>query len=255
MAATSMMEELLAAIKLPNLKQLVAYLLEDDAITVDMYTQSSYAREYAINTSNIHWGGEVHHGHMYDIYAGYSKKDSVKVHLDMLQFVTANQKHYDWNAHLYLLMHNLDLNTWVQPMSFWGNGADALAIYPMSDMLGIHTTVITRTKPRTTIEGGIVDNVFDLLDLSVVKLAYLGQDKYAVLCRKADKNDLCYIGPNFNYMPMITPPSMPSTEYLDTANTLLELSASLSKTEQRGRQKPKPKPDLNPNQLHNLHLF
>ena len=78
-ASTSMAEEVLEVIKLPNLKQIVAYLSENDALTVDTYMQSEYAREYAIDITNIHWGGEMHHGHVYDIYAEYSKKDSVQV--------------------------------------------------------------------------------------------------------------------------------------------------------------------------------
>ena len=197
-ASTSMAEEVLAAIKLPNLKQIVAYLSENDAVSVDTYVQSEYAREYAIDITNIHWGGEMHHGHVYDIYAEYSKKDSVQVRLDMLKFVEENMERYDWTAHLYLKMNQSNLNTWTQKMTYWGNGADALAIYAMSDMLGVHTTVVTRTKPWTTIEGGIVSDVFELLELSAVKLVYLGNDRYATLRKKTDKCGPCYIGPNYN---------------------------------------------------------
>ena len=233
-ASSSMTEELLAAISLPNLKQIVAYLSENDAVTVDQYVQSAYAREYAIDITNIHWGGEMHPGHVYDVFADYCKQDSLQVRLDMLKFVTENQKRYDWIAHLYFQMNNIDLNTWTQKMTYWGNGADALAIYALSDMLGIHSTVITRTKPWTTIEGGIVDNVFDLLDLSVVKMVYLGSDRYAMLRKKTDKCGPCYIGPNYNMLSMLSP-SQPSRSDIDTAETLLSLSKS------RPSKKPKVK--------------
>ena len=204
-ASSSMAEELLAAISLPNLKQIVAYLSENEAVTVDQYVQSDYAREYAIDITNIHWGGEMHPGHVYDVFAEYCKRDSVQVRLDMLKFVTENQKHYDWTAHLYFQMNNFDLNTWVQKMTYWGNGADALAIYALSDILGIHSTVITRTKPWTTIEGGIVNNIYDLLDLSAVKMVYLGTDRYAMLRKKTDKCGPCYIGPNITCRPCWCP--------------------------------------------------
>ena len=241
-ASTSMTEEVLAAIKLPNLKQIVAYLSENDAVSIDTYVQSEYAREYAIDITNIHLGGEMHYGHVYDIYAEYSKKDSVQVRLDMLQFVAENQERYDWTAHLYLIMNQSDLNTWTQKMTYWGNGADALAIYAMSDMLGIHTTVVTRTKPWTTIEGGIVSDVFELLELSAVKLVYLGKDRYATLRKKTDECGPCYIGPNYNYASMLAPPSLPSRVDLDTANTLLVLSESGCKTKPKPKSKPRPKP-------------
>ena len=160
----------------------------------------------------------------------------------MLQFVAENQKRYDWTAHLYLSMNQFDLNTWTQKMTFWGNGADALAIYAMSDMLGVHTTVVTRTKPWTTIEGGIVSDVFELLELSAVKLVYLGNDWYATLRKKTDQCGPCYIGPNYNYWSMLAPPIEPSRADLDTAKTLLELSEGGSKPKPKPKPRPKPKP-------------
>ena len=184
----------------------------------------------------------MHHCHVYDIYAEYSKKDSVQVRLDMLQFVAENQERYDWTAHLYLKMNQIDLNTWTQRMTYWGNGADALAIYALSDMLGVHTTVVTRTKPWTTIEGGIVSDVFELLELSAVKLVYLGNDRYATLRKKTDKCGPCYISPNYNYASMLATPSLPSRVDLDTANTLLELSESGRKPKPKPKPKPRPKP-------------
>ena len=245
-ATTSMAEELLAAIKLPNLKQIVAYLSENDAMTVDQYVQSEYAREYAIDITNIHWGGEMHQGHVYDVYAAYSKKDSVQVRLDMLKFVTDNHERYEWTAHLYLQMNNMSLNTWTQKMTYWGNGADALAIYALSDMLGIHSTVVTKTKPWTSIESGITSNIFELLDLSAVKMVYLGNDRYAMLRKKSEKGGPCYIGPNYNYSPMLMAPSLPSRKDLDTANTLLELSVSKPKPRPKPRAKPKQKGKTTP---------
>ena len=131
-------------------------------------------------------------------------------------------------------------------MTYWGNGADALAIYALSDMLGILSTVVTRTKPWTTIEGGIVNNVFELLDLSAVKMVYLGNDRYAMLRKKTDKCGPCYIGPNYNYSPMILLPSLPSRMDLDTANTLLELSESRSKPTPKPKPKPKQKLKVTP---------
>ena len=39
---------------MPNIRPIPAYLSEDDAVTVDMFMQSEYARDYKIDTSNIH---------------------------------------------------------------------------------------------------------------------------------------------------------------------------------------------------------
>ena len=223
---SSLSQDLLNAIKLPNLKAIPTYLSEDDAITVADFMQSSYAHEYTIDACNVHWGGETHFGHVFDIYANFSPmKDSVKVRLDMLQYVTAHQKCYNWNAHLYLRMNGMSLETWLQRMLFWGNGADALAIYAMSNMLGVHTTIITRHKPWTTIEG-ISNNIdLDALNISDVILAYMGNNKFARVWKKDSLDNPNYIQRNFNYAPMVNPPaaSTATNEDLETADTLLKL--------------------------------
>ena len=141
----------------------------------------------------------------------------------MFQFVAATQKRYNWNAHLYLTMNQLTLDTWIQKMIFWENCADALAIYCLSDMLGIHTTVLTRSKPWTTVSGDYIGGVEDLLRISGVCLVYLGQDRYARLLKKPSPESNSYVGPSFNFAPMVNPPVPPTEEDLNTAHTLLEL--------------------------------
>ena len=207
---------------MPNIRPIPAYLSEEDAVTVNMYMQSEYARNYLIDTWNIHWGGEVHHSHVFDIYAKFSPtQDPVRTRLDMIKFVTPNSARYNWDAHLYLSMHGLNLESWIQRMMFWENGADALAIYSLSDMLGIHTTVLMKSKPWTTVSGNFQGDVYDLLWISEVILVYLGQDRYAHLWKKAPTEN-SYIGPNFNYAPMANPPATLMEEF-QTAQTLLKL--------------------------------
>ena len=52
---TSLTSEVLAAIQMPNLKQIPAYLSEADAVNVHLFLQSEYTRDFAINISNINW--------------------------------------------------------------------------------------------------------------------------------------------------------------------------------------------------------
>ena len=105
---------------------------------------------------------------------------------------------------------------------FWENGADALAIYSLNDMLGIHTTVLMKSKPWTTVSGKYQGDVYDLLRISKVTLVYLGQDRYAPLWKKTALIENSYVGPNFNYAPMANPPAT-LTEEFHTTQTLLEL--------------------------------
>ena len=116
---SSLSQDLINMINMPNLRPTPTYLSEEDAITVDMFMQSEYASDYLIDTRNIYWGGEIHHSHVFDIYAKFSlTRDLVKTRLDMIKFVTANLARYNWDAHLYLTMHGLNLESWVQKMMF-----------------------------------------------------------------------------------------------------------------------------------------
>ena len=82
---SSLSQDVIEVINMPNLRPTPSYLSEEDAVTVDMFMQSEYASEYMIDTSNIHWGGEVHQSHVFDIYAKFSPtRDPVKTRLDMI---------------------------------------------------------------------------------------------------------------------------------------------------------------------------
>ena len=146
MAASSLSSELLAAIQVPNLRPMPAYLSETDALTVAEFLQTHYAAYYQIDVSNVHWGGETHTSHLFDIFSNFQpQKDSVKTRIEMISFVTPNYRRYSWDCDLYLRMNKLILNDWVEKMTYWGNCGDALAIYAMSDMYGVHSCVVTKS--------------------------------------------------------------------------------------------------------------
>ena len=223
-AGQSLISELLSAINVPKLRAMPAYLSEGDSLTTDEFMQSSYATDYILDTSNVHWGGEVNSSHIFDIYCDYRvHRDSVKTRLDMIKYVTENSRRYDWDGHLFLRLNNLSLETWIEKMSYWANNADALSLYALSDMCGIHTCVITKTKPWTTVDSKFEGSVNDVLDICQVKLLYLGENKFGRLWKKVAKDTPSYPGVNYNYKPMLTLPPVPSTDELEVANTLLNM--------------------------------
>ena len=121
-AGQSLVSELLTAINVPKLRPMPAYLLETDALTTDDFMQCSFAADYVLDTSNMHWGGEVNSSHIFEIYCDYqAQQDSVKTRLDMIKYVTDNSHRYAWDGHLFLHLNNLSLETWINKMSYWGN--------------------------------------------------------------------------------------------------------------------------------------
>ena len=182
----------------------------------------------------MHWGGEINSSHLFDIFCNFHlHKDSVKTRIDMISFVTSNYRRYSWDCDLFLRMNNLTLNDWVSKMSYWGNCGDALAIYAMSDMYGVHTCVVTKSKPWTTVSNTFQGTDIDVLKLCQVKLVYLGNNKYGKLIPKDFIGQSSYVTPSFNLASMAQlpqpPPPQPTpavsllVRELETANTLLNL--------------------------------
>ena len=125
-------------------------------------------------------------------------------------------------------MNELTLDQWVKKMTHFNNGGDALALYALSDLYGVHTTVITKSRPWTTVHGNYPGSLEEVLQLSSVKLAYLGDDQYAVLWKKISPHEPSVCQRNFNYTPMLLLQQPPTQEELETAETLMNLHQSTS---------------------------
>ena len=102
----------------------------------------------------------------------------------------------------------------------------------MSDMYGVHTCVVTKSKPWTTVSNTFQGTDIDVLKLCQVKLVYLGNHKYGKLIPKEFIRQSSYITPSFNVASMLQPiqPSPQPTlkvpmlvHELEMVNTLLDL--------------------------------
>ena len=153
-AGMSIAEELLNALKMPKLWPMPSYISETGTVSVEDFMQSIYACEYVLDMSNIHWGGELNANHVFDIFAGYhASRDSNKVRLEMLKYVTVNSQHYAWDCYTLLCMSGLSLSDWRAKMAFWENPADTMAVYALSNQFGLHTSIVTRLKLWTMIHA------------------------------------------------------------------------------------------------------
>ena len=223
-AKMSLAAELFRAISAPKLSPIPAYLPESDGASVDWFLQCEYARDYCIDTSNLYWGGELNNDHVFDIYKNFSSdKDSVKTRMDMLEFVATNVGKYTRNCYCYLRMNELSLDQWVKKMTHFDNGGDALSLYALSDMFGVHITVLTKGRAWTTVHGNFPGTLNDVLQLSEVKLVYLGQDRYATLWKKVSPDEPSLRERNYNYAPMLPISHPPTHVEMETAEILLNM--------------------------------
>ena len=141
----SIAAELLQQINLTKLRLIPNYLSATDALTVEEFERSEYGKEYSLDVSNIEWGNASNDSHVFYQFSEFSvHRDSSKTQLDMLNHVAANNQCYKWDCHVFFSMHEIYLYTWLKKMAYWGTKADELAIYALSDMLQVHSFVVTK---------------------------------------------------------------------------------------------------------------
>ena len=137
---------------MPKLRAMPSYISEVDSMSVDNFMQTGYTRDYVLDTSNVYWGGEINTNHVFDIYSEYHQsRNSNKVRLGMLEYVTVNSERYGWDCYTLLFMSGLNLSDWRAKMAFWANPADTMAIYALSNQFGLHTSIITNSKLWTMV--------------------------------------------------------------------------------------------------------
>ena len=235
----SIAAELLREINLTKLQPIPNYLSSADAMTVAEFEQSKYSEEYSLDVSNIEWGNASNDSHVFDIFSEFCIHcDSTKARLDMLRHVAANNQCYKWDGHIFFAMHEIYLDNWHQKMSYWGTKADELAIYALSDMLQIHSFIVTKNRPWTTVDASVCGTDMEILHLCPVKLAYLGENRFGRLWRKLRQDPLVSTNqtnqpafPDLMPPPIVSIPAPPTIEELETTETLLTIQNVQPKTQ------------------------
>ena len=113
-------------------------------------------------------------------------------------------------------------------MTFWANPADTLSIYTLSDQCRLHTSVITKSKLWTTITPDFNGTEWDVLETSAIKLLYMGANRFGRIWKKVVPDQPSFYGPNFNYQPMLPDSSVPSTDDMETACTLVQIGDNVA---------------------------
>ena len=119
-------------------------------------------------------------------------------------------------------------------MSYWGTKADELAVYALSDMLSIHSFMVTKHRPWTTVDASVYGTSLEILHLCPVKLVFLGDNRYGRLWRNLQpaqhvstyQTDLLPVFPDTQ--PLETDSASPTITELETVETLLTIHAAQS---------------------------
>ena len=229
-----------------QLRALVPYLSPEDATTIEDFELSELAENYYVETINLRYSKLENKNHLFDVFAKYSGyEDSTYTRLDMLTFVAENTAQYEWNAHVLLKMHGMNLDGWVKTMTDCLNRGDELSIYAMCDTLKRHAFVFTHTKPWTMVDGTIGTlTVPELCMMCDVQLIYLGNNKFG---ERKCKPELLSPLPKpklFKNEPLGKPLSSPPAELVvrildesQSSCTLVTLPVSLETTQIEAEKK------------------
>ena len=147
----------------------------------------------------------------------------------MLNFMAANNQQYKWDCHVFFSMHGIYLDTWLKKMAYWGIKEDKVAIYALSDMLNVHSLVITKHRLWTTIDSSVQGTELQILHLCPVKLVFLGDNRFSILWHKIAptqhvstlQTGLLPVFPDAQ--PIVQVPAPPSLAELEMAETLLTM--------------------------------
>ena len=118
---------------------------------------------------------------------------------------------------------------WLKKMVYWGTKADELSIYALTDMLKIHTFLVTKHRPWTTIDPSVQGTQLEILHFCPVKLAFLGDNRFGRLWRKVIPTphvSTLQTGslPVFpDAEPLVHVPAPPTLAELETVETLLTM--------------------------------
>ena len=180
--------------------------------------------------SNIDLESASNDSHVFDIFCEFSAHhDSSKTRLDILNFVAANNQQFKWDCHVFFSMHKIYLDTWLKKMAYWGTKADELAIYALSDMLNIHSFIVTKHRPWTTVDASVKGTTLEILHLCLVKLVLLGDNRFGRLwCKLQPTQHVSTL--QTRWLPVfpdaqliINLPAPPTLAELETAKTLITM--------------------------------
>ena len=151
----------------------------------------------------------------------------------MLNFVASNNERYKWDCHVFFMMHDMYLDTWLKKMVYWGTKADELSIYALSDLLKVHTFIVTKHRPWTTIDPVMQGTPSEIIYYCPIKLVYLGNNRFSRFWPKVIptpsvstlQTNVLPVFPDSE--PLVHVPAPPTLVELETANTLLTMQQSM----------------------------
>ena len=186
MAAPSPAVTSIAAAILPNVshygyKEMVLYINERDAVSVDSYKKTKLAEYFSIDTSQAFKNGCTNPKHIFELFGDFSSHDVNELCILLLKSITRNLKFHQKCSIVYFKMGGISFKNWVEQLGNDRMYCDKLGLLALSLLYWGYAMVLTTNKLWSSIEHNMLLNLLDLLSECSEKLVYLGHLRFGEL--------------------------------------------------------------------------
>ena len=177
----SMAEAILASVSKYGYKEIVPFINERDAISLDNFKTTKLAEYFVIDSSRAYVNGRANPNHIYKLFGNYGGHDATQVRLLLLKHMAIDPSFHMRRGTVCLEMRNTLFERWLHRVADNQMYCDELGILSLSHMYRRHSLVVTVNKMWSTIEHSSPLNLLELLNECSVKLIYLGQLRFGEL--------------------------------------------------------------------------
>ena len=176
--STSMSAKLMQKMNPYGYKKFCAVISERDSISLDFYKASKWVNYFVLDTSLMFKNGKVDPDHVYKLFGSFNGLSAHKVRMHLLEYIYDNMDFFEGRSTVYLAMHGIGINTWVQMVGDNRICCDKLALLGLSAMYQRHSLVVAKNKFWSTIETKEPLSIIALMKECTVRLLYLGNMKF-----------------------------------------------------------------------------
>ena len=135
-----------------NVKKMVPYIHEHDAIGLDTFKTSKLSEYFAVDTSHTYKNGRANPSHLFELFGFFSGHDTIEVHEILLEHIARNLDFHVQHSTVCLEMWNMVFYVWVKRLADGRMHCDELRLLSLSALHCRHTLVVMLNKLWSTIE-------------------------------------------------------------------------------------------------------
>ena len=177
--STSILADLLSAIKARQYKQIVPSLAEGSGLSELIFPKTSLAISYALITKRWLDGSYMNPNALFELFGEYNNEMGMQVQKRMLKILGITKKHgvdkcnILKNSWIALHMHGISARQWADSMFLRDTLGDEIVLYTLCKMYHQHCVVVTSAKLWTTLETTATMTEADIMEACDLRLLYI----------------------------------------------------------------------------------